>query len=50
MQIEKIKATVRGNKMLSALFAGPNWVLGQIKAPQSAMRDDLPGQWTPPQS
>jgi ubiquinone biosynthesis protein COQ9 len=50
MQIEKIKATVRGNKALSALLAGPNWVLGQIKAPNSAARDDLPGQWAPPKS
>ena len=46
MQIEKVKAQVRDNKLLSGLLAGPNWVLGQIKAPQS--RPDMPGRWTSP--
>lgn len=47
MQIEKAKAHVRDNKVLSALFAGPNWVLSQIKAPPSARGADLPGSWGP---
>ncbi len=48
MQIEKVKAKVRESPVLSRLMAGPNWVLGQIKAPKSTSRDDLPGRWTPP--
>ncbi|MCF6444314.1 COQ9 family protein [Nereida sp. MMG025] len=47
MQIEKVKAKVNGNPVLSKLMAGPNMILSKIKAP-SAMRapDDLPGRWT----
>ena len=48
MQIEKVKATVRNNKALSALFAGPNLVLSRIKAPGGVGDADLPGRWTPP--
>ena len=43
MQIEKVKAQVRDNKLLSGLLAGPNWILGQIKAPRRAPDADLPG-------
>jgi ubiquinone biosynthesis protein COQ9 len=45
MQIEKVKAQVRDNKMLSTLFAGPNWLLDQIKAPSRMPDADLPGTW-----
>ncbi|WP_108836027.1 COQ9 family protein [Tateyamaria sp. Alg231-49] len=45
MQIEKIKAQVRDNKALSSLLAGPNWLLGQIKAPSRTPNSDLPGMW-----
>lgn len=48
MQIEKIKAQLRDNKLLSGLLAGPNWLLGQIKAPDRAPDPDLPGHWAPP--
>jgi len=48
MQIEKVKAQVRENKALSALLAGPNWLLGQIKAPSAVSRSDMPGSWTSP--
>lgn len=47
MQFEKAKAGVRGNKLLSALFAGPSRALDRVKAPAGARRDDLPGGWTP---
>ncbi|MEL7126527.1 MAG: COQ9 family protein [Pseudomonadota bacterium] len=47
MQIEKVKAQVRDSKVLSSLLAGPNWILGQVKAPQQ--RNDMPGRWTSPQ-
>ena len=48
MQIEKVKAQVRDNKLLSTLFAGPNWVLDQIKAPNAMPRSDMPGSWSSP--
>jgi len=48
MQIEKLKAQVRESPTLSRLMAGPNWLLGQIKAPRAARGEDLPGRWTPP--
>lgn len=46
MQIEKVKAQVRGNKFLSGVLAGPNWLLGQIKAPVRRHDSDLPGHWS----
>jgi len=45
MRIEKVKAQVRDNKALSSLLAGPNWLLGQIKAPSRMSSPDLPGSW-----
>ncbi|MEM8654680.1 MAG: COQ9 family protein [Pseudomonadota bacterium] len=48
MQIEKVKAQVRDSKVLSTLFAGPNWVLDQIKAPAAMSKSDLPGTWSTP--
>ena len=45
MQIEKVKAQVRNNKVLNALMTGPNWVLSQIKAPPRMPDIDLPGRW-----
>lgn len=47
MRIEKIKAQVRENKVLSRLLTGPNWVLSQIKAPMKVPDIDLPGSWGP---
>lgn len=46
MSFEKAKAGVRDNKALSALFAVPNAILGSIKAPAGARRDDVPGTQT----
>ena len=45
MQIEKVKAQVRQSPTLSRLLAGPNWLMGQIKAPARMPRTDLPGSW-----
>ncbi|MDG1240477.1 MAG: COQ9 family protein [Planktomarina sp.] len=42
MQIEIAKAKIRDNKPLNSALAGPLWLLGKIKAPQT--RDDLPGR------
>jgi ubiquinone biosynthesis protein COQ9 len=47
MQIEKIKAQVRKNPVLSAVFAGPAWLAGQVRAPAKFPKVDLPGSWTP---
>lgn len=49
MQIEKIKAKIRENPVLSRLSAGPNWILNHIKAPATDGHHDLPGQWGRPQ-
>ena len=48
MQIEKVKAAVQKSPTLSKLFAGPNWVLSQIRAPAKFPRGDFPGSWTTP--
>ncbi|MCV3271712.1 COQ9 family protein [Roseobacter sinensis] len=48
MRIEKVKARVRNSPTLSRLMAGPNWVLGQIKAPTRMPKMDFPGSWTAP--
>ncbi|MEH6833252.1 MULTISPECIES: COQ9 family protein [Falsihalocynthiibacter] len=48
MQIEKFKASVRKNPILSKLMAGPAKVFSGIRAPHAAVnRDDLPGHWSP---
>ncbi len=43
MQVEKAKAKVRDNKLLSAMFALPNAALSMVKAPAGARRADVPG-------
>ena len=48
MQIEKVKARVRKSPTLSRLMAGPNWLMGQIKAPARMPKMDFPGSWTAP--
>lgn len=48
MQFEKLKAQVNANPVLKQLMAGPNWVLGHIKAPAKMPNVDLPGSWTRP--
>ncbi|SMX31954.1 COQ9 family protein [Maliponia aquimaris] len=46
MRIEKVKAQVRDNRLLSGLLAGPAHLLSRVKAPAHA--DDLPGSQTTP--
>lgn len=48
MRIEKAKAAVRENPVLSKLASGPEWVLSHIRPPSRAPRTDLPGSWTGP--
>ncbi|WP_299599859.1 COQ9 family protein [uncultured Tateyamaria sp.] len=50
MQIEKVKAHMRDSKVLSTLFAGPNWLLDQINAPSHSSNSDLPGTWSSPRN
>lgn len=50
MQIEKIKSHVKESPTLSLLFAGPSWLMRQVKAPTKFRKDDLPGSWTAPRS
>ena len=45
MAFEKAKGTVAGNRALRALFAGPIWALGQVRAPTRRPRGDMPGLW-----
>jgi ubiquinone biosynthesis protein COQ9 len=47
MQIEKVKARMRENPVLSRLMAGPNWVLGHVRAPRRRA-PDMPGSWRAP--
>ena len=43
MRIEKVKAEVRKNPVLSRLVAGPEWVLSRVRPPAKVARTDLPG-------
>ncbi|MBK0326324.1 COQ9 family protein [Rhodobacteraceae bacterium F11138] len=47
MQIEKLKANLRGNPVLKPLLAGPNWVMSHIRAPKKTAKMDLPGTVSP---
>ncbi|MBV1896770.1 MAG: COQ9 family protein [Rhodobacteraceae bacterium] len=49
MQIEKLKAQVNGNPLLKPLMAGPNWLLGQVKAPVKSDEMEFPGTIKPQQ-
>lgn len=48
MRIEKVKAQVRENPFLRTAFAGPTWLMSQIKAPVRTPRMDIPGTWARP--
>ncbi len=45
MQFEKAKAQVEGNAALRGLFAGPAWLLGQLRAPRRGGAPGMPGRW-----
>ena len=47
MRIEKVKAQVRDNKLLSGLMAGPMKVLGRVRAPGADRHQaGMPGRWS----
>ena len=47
MRIEKAKAAVRDNPVLSRMLSVPMAVLGRVRAPMRVPPVDLPGHWTP---
>lgn len=47
MRFESAKKTLRENRLLKPLLAGPDWLSARIKAPAARRRDDLPGYWAP---
>ncbi|WP_377508897.1 COQ9 family protein [Octadecabacter sp. R77987] len=47
MQFEKAKAQARDNPVLRPVLGPLGQLFGNIKAPQRAARDDLPGHWSP---
>jgi len=48
MQIEKLKARARENRVVSGLMAGPLAFLGRVRAPQARQQTGMPGRWTGP--
>ena len=48
MTIEKMKAAVNKNPVLRGLMAGPNWLLGHVRAPARTTRTGMPGSWNRP--
>lgn len=48
MQIERVKAQVNKNPLLSKLMTGPNWLMSQVKAPSRFDKSTFPGSWTAP--
>lgn len=45
MQVEKVKAQIRQNKLLQPLMAGPEWLLSHLKPPSRTGMADMPGHW-----
>lgn len=45
MQFEKFKSQVNSHPVLKRLLAGPNWVLGHVRAPVRGSKANLPGSW-----
>jgi ubiquinone biosynthesis protein COQ9 len=48
MQIEKLKAQARDNRLVSGLMAGPVGFLTRIRAPQGGASPGMPGRWNGP--
>ncbi|MEM9796107.1 MAG: COQ9 family protein [Pseudomonadota bacterium] len=48
MQIEKVKARVKSSPILSRMMAGPEMILGRIRAPSRSSRNTMPGMWRDP--
>ncbi|MGR3519009.1 MAG: COQ9 family protein [Roseovarius sp.] len=48
MQIEKVKAKTRENRLVAGLMAGPLAFLGRVKAPADRQQTGMPGRWRTP--
>ena len=46
MQIEKVKAKARENKLVNQIMTGPLAFLGRIKPPRARQNTGMPGRWT----
>jgi ubiquinone biosynthesis protein COQ9 len=46
MQIEKLKAQVRENPLLSRVFAGPAALAARVRAPGTGPEMPMPGRWS----
>ncbi|MDV7145143.1 COQ9 family protein [Tropicimonas sp. TH_r6] len=44
MNLERVRAQVTGNPVMKLIFAGPNWLAGQIRAPRKR-EQGFPGSW-----
>ncbi len=45
MNLERVRARVTGNPVMKLIFAGPNWLAGQIRAPRKR-GEGFPGRWS----
>ena len=45
MNLERVRAQVTGNPVMKLIFAGPNWLAGQVRAPRKGA-EGFPGSWT----
>lgn len=45
MNLERFRARITGNPILKLIFAGPNWLAEQVRAPGKT-GERLPGRWT----
>jgi len=46
MRIEKLKADIRGSKVLGPLMKGPARILDHVRAPSRDYKAGFPGSWT----
>lgn len=49
LNLERVRAQVTGNPVMKIIFAGPNWLAGQIRAPKKDM-PGFPGSWSDDES
>ena len=47
MQIEEVKAKIRGNPIAAAMLKGPQAILDRVRAPGDTPPPDLPGSLAP---
>ncbi|RYH08190.1 COQ9 family protein [Tropicimonas sp. IMCC6043] len=44
MNLERVRARITGNPVMKLIFAGPNWLAGQVRAPKRG-EEAFPGRW-----